>query len=103
MRPGDGIVIYSPREKFGGPGGLQSFTALCTVAEGEVWQADMGPDFKPFRRDARYEKVVDVPIKSVLPRLGFIRNKAAYGAVFRFGVVKIPEEDFHIIRTAMQQ
>ncbi len=100
MRPGDRIVVYSPRETFGERGKLQAFTALCTVEEGDVWQADLG-DFKPFRRKARYEPVTDVSLHSVLPELGFIRNKASYGAVFRFGVVKIPEEDFLIIESAL--
>ncbi|HUX12846.1 MAG TPA: EVE domain-containing protein [Spirochaetia bacterium] len=101
MRPGDKVAIYSPRETFGVRGKLQAFTALCTVEEGEVWQADLGPDFKPFRRAARYETVVDVPLMSVLPDLDFIRNKASYGAVFRFGVVKVPEPDFRIIESAL--
>ncbi len=103
MRPGDRIAIYSPRETFGVKGSLKAFTALCTVAEGEVYQVELSPDFKPFRRRAHYEPVTDVPISAVLPRLDFIRNKASYGAVFRFGFVKVPEEDFRVIEAAMRE
>ncbi len=61
MRPGDRLVIYSPRELHGEPGRLQAFTALGAVGEGEVWQAEMGPGFKPFRRRVDYEPVQDAP------------------------------------------
>ena len=102
MRPGDEIAIYSPREAFGMPGRLQAFTALGRVADDKVWQADMGGDFKPFRRRVEYSRVKDAPLQPLLARLNFIRNKNSYGVVFRFGVVKVPEPDFHIIRTAME-
>jgi len=36
-------------------------------------------------------------------RLNFIRNKNSYGAILRFGVVKIPEPDFQVIRTALKR
>ncbi|HUI72205.1 MAG TPA: EVE domain-containing protein [Spirochaetia bacterium] len=103
MKRGDRVVIYSPKEVFGGPGALRSFTALATVIDDETWQADMSRDFKPFRRKAQYEPTSDAPLLPLLDRLSFIRNKQAYGAVFRFGVVKIPESDFHVIRAAMTQ
>ena len=102
MRPGDGLVIYSPKELHGKPGRLQAFTALGTVGEGPAWQADMGPDFKPFRRKAEFEPVHDAPLQPLRERLGFIRNKKSYGAVFRFGVIRIPQEDFDVIRSALQ-
>ena len=101
MRRGDRIVIYSPRETFGKPGQLRAFTASGTVVDDEVWQADMGADFKPFRRKVEFEPVDDAPLSPILDRLGFIRNKRAYGAAFRFGVVNIPESDFRVIHAAL--
>jgi len=102
MRPGDRLAIYSPREEYGKPGQLQAFTALATVSEGPVWQADMGNGFLPFRRKVEYEPVVDAPLLPLLDRLTFIRNKTSYGAVFRFGVIRIPREDFDVIESALR-
>jgi predicted RNA-binding protein len=102
MKPGDEIAIYSPKEAFGKPGRLQAFTALGKVADGDVWQADMGGGFKPFRRKVEYAPVKDAPLQPLLERLKFIRNKKSYGAVFRFGIIKVPEDDFLVIKTALK-
>ncbi len=102
MRPGDRIAIYSPRETFAKTGRLQAFTALGTVADDRVWQLEVGPGFKPFRRRVEYEPVEDAPLLPLLERLTFIRNKSAYGAVFRFGIVKVPESDFRVIEDALR-
>ncbi len=101
MKPGDRIVIYSPKEHFGKPGRLQSFTALGTVEGSEVWQGDMGSDFKPFRRKVTYEPVHDAPLMPILEHLSFIRNKRSYGVVFRFGAIRVPEPDFRVIEAAL--
>ena len=103
MKRGDKVAIYSPKETFGAPGRLQSFTALGTVVDDEARQADMGPDFKPFRRKVTYEPVREAPLLPLLEKMGFIRNKSSYGAVFRFGIIKIPETDFHVIRAALRR
>jgi len=42
-----------------------------------------------------------VPIKPLLPGLSFIRNKEHWGAAFRFGVVRVPRDDFSPIAAAM--
>ena len=101
MRPGDRVAVYSPREFFGKPGRLQAFTALGTVEPGEVWQDTSSADFQPFRRRVRWEQVTDAPLAPILERLDFIRNKKSYGAVFRFGVVRVPAPDFRVIETAL--
>ena len=103
MKPGDEIAIYSPRETSGTPGRLRAFTALGRVADDKVLQADMGAGFKPFRRRVEYSQVRDAPIQPLPVRLNFIRNKNSYGAILRFGVVKIPEPDFQVIRTALKR
>jgi hypothetical protein len=101
MRPGDRVVIYSPKETFGEPGRLQAFTALGTVADGPVLQEEIEPGFAPFRRRVHWQPVHDAPLAPLLDRLDFIRNKRAYGAVFRFGVVRIPAADFSVIEKAL--
>ena len=41
------------------------------------------------------------PIRPLLPTLTFVRNPARWGAVFRFGVVRIPDVDFARVAHAM--
>ena len=54
LRPGDGVVYYSPTVTFGGKDRLQAFTLIGTVKDDRVYQVDMGEGFRPFRRDVRY-------------------------------------------------
>ena len=41
------------------------------------------------------------PIKPMLEELSFIRSKEHWGAAFRFGFLRVPEEDFARIAAAM--
>ena len=50
VKPGDGIVYYSPSTVLGEKDGLQAFTAVGTVREGEPYQGEMGGGFTPFRQ-----------------------------------------------------
>lgn len=99
MRGGDGFAVYSPR---GGRSGefVQSFTAIGRVRDAPLEIACSGLD-GAFRRAAEYFAASTAPIRPLLPALGFIRNKAHWGAAFRFGVVPIPMEDFARIAAAM--
>ena len=49
LKPGDGIVYYSPRAEFGEGEPVQAFTAIGEIAAGEAY-AD-GGGFEPARRD----------------------------------------------------
>lgn len=101
IRPGDGIVYYSPTTVLGEKDGLQSFTAIGTVREGEPYQGIMGPDFKPFRRDVEWAKAREAPIKPLLDRLEFTAGKANWGYQLRFGLFAINADDFSLIARAM--
>lgn len=101
MQPGDGLVIYAPKLKFGQTEPCQRFVALGEVSDGPVFQADINPDFQPFRRKATYQPVTETPIQPLLERLTFIQNKARWGYSFRFGCFEIPAADFALIRSAM--
>lgn len=68
---------------------------------GDIYQVEMTPDFKPYRLDVRFMRCHATPIKPLIQRLSFIKNKTKWGAVFRFGHLKIPMEDFKIISEAM--
>jgi hypothetical protein len=101
MREGDGFAFYSPRVEhpYGAP--LQAFTAIGRVGGGAIFQADGGDGLVAFRRTLDYLSAHEAPIKPLLEALSFIRNKAYWGAAFRFGFIKVPEADFALIAAAM--
>ena len=100
MRPGDGFVFYSPREEYPNGAPVQAFTAIGVVAPGEIFQGHTD-DGRPFRRSVEYLPASAAPIKPLLPDLSFIRSKEHWGAAFRFGFLRVPEEDFSRIAQAM--
>lgn len=80
---------------------MQAFTAIGLVATGEVYQVEMTEDFKPYRVDVNFLEAKEAPIKPLIDALSFIRNKAQWGAAFRFGQIKVPADDFKLIAKAM--
>lgn len=99
MHPGDGVAWYSPRARHPDGEVLQTFTALGRIADAPIYQR---PDLhQPFRRTAQWFPVVAAPIRPLLPELGFIRNKASWGAVFRYGFLRVPRDDFARIAHAL--
>jgi hypothetical protein len=101
MQPGDGLAFYSPRESFPDGAPLQAFTAIGRVGDGPIFEVPPVEPTPVFRRGAAWLDATPVPIKPLLPELTFIRNKAHWGAAFRFGVVRVPREDFAAIALAM--
>jgi len=101
MRPGDGVVLYSPKMRFKTNEVCQSFTAIGRVLNERVFLYDMGNGFVPYRRDVVFEPCRDVPIRPLIDELGFIHNKRHWGAVFRYGLLEISEADFRLIAGRM--
>ena len=101
LKAGDMLAMYSPRTDYPDGAALQAFTAIGTVKSGEVYQMEMSPDFKPFRVDVQFHDCQDAPIKPLIDRLSFIRDKTHWGAAFRFGYLRVPEADFQRIAQAM--
>lgn len=105
MKAGDGLIYYSPREAYPDGAPLQAFTALGFIRSGEVYPHDMTPDgvpgFVPWRIDVDYQAVQSAPIKPLLAQLDFITDKTNWGAVFRFGQLKISQADFRKIAEEM--
>jgi len=101
MQPGDGLAFYSPRERFPDGAPLQAFTAIGRVDEGDVFEAPPVEPMPVFRRGAAWLDATPAPIRPLLPGLTFVRNKEHWGAAFRFGVVRVPREDFAAIALAM--
>ncbi len=102
MAKGDGVIYYSPKNKFKGTEKCQAFTAIGKVKDEEVYQAKMGDDFEPFRRNIEFYDVQETPILPLLPHLSFINNKTSWGAIFRTGFFGVPKEDFLLIAEKMQ-
>ena len=89
MARGDWIIFYSPKTAYPDGEPLQAFTA------------DVAPDFQPWRRNVDFLECAETPIRPLLEQLNFIEDKARWGYKFRFGVFKIDDHDFEVIRSAM--
>jgi hypothetical protein len=101
MQPGDWVLFYSPKVEYDRPEKLQRFTAICRVADDEIYQHDMGGGFVPFRRAVTFVPAQDVSILPLIADLSFIKDKTHWGAPFRFGTLEIPEVDFRVIASKM--
>ena len=102
IKPGDGVVYYSPTTILREKDGLQAFTAIGTVREGEPYQGEMGGGFTPFRRDVAWSNGAEAPIKPLLDALEFTTGKANWGYQLRFGLFAVSGHDFRLIAKAMQ-
>lgn len=101
MQRGDWIIFYSPKTAFTDGEPLQAFTAIGQVIDDEPYQAEMSPDFHPWRRDVDFKQSHEAPIRPLIDELDFIENKQSWGYKFRFGVIEIGEKDFLTIAKAM--
>jgi hypothetical protein len=101
MQPGDWIVYYSSVEVFGESTPCQKFTAIGEITGADVFQVRMPDRFNPFRREVTFHPCTETPIRALIDRLSFIRNKQRWGYIFRFGLFEIPRGDFDTIRQHM--
>ncbi|MFB9313656.1 EVE domain-containing protein [Nocardioides plantarum] len=102
LRHGDGIAFYSPRTAMRTGRPLQQFTALGVVADDEPFRVDVREGFRPWRRRVDFEAVAAVPVKPLLPMLGFIDDEEHWGLPFRRGLFEVPSGDFGCIAGAMR-
>jgi hypothetical protein len=98
---GDWVIFYSPKLEFEKPEKLQCFTAICRIADENIYQHDIDGGFLPFRRNVEFIPSQDVSIIPLINDLTFIKDKTHWGAPFRFGVLQIPEADFRLIAGTM--
>jgi EVE domain len=101
MKPGDWIAYYSPRTKLEGGETVQAFTALGQIAVGEIYIGDMGPDFKPYRRDVKFLEVFDAQIRPMIEHMSFIQDPKRWGYPFQRGHLEMTRADFELIAIAM--
>ncbi|CAN5664494.1 EVE domain-containing protein [soil metagenome] len=97
----DLIAFYSPKTDYPEGDPLQAFTALGRVLDDEPYQVEMTPDFRPYRRNVEFLDCAETPIRPLLDDLDFIEDKKRWGFRFRFGLFRIDEHDFEVIRAAM--
>jgi hypothetical protein len=98
---GDLIAFYSPKTDYPEGDPLQVFTALGRVLDDEPYQVEVSPDFQPYRRNVEFLDCAETPIRPLIDDLDFIEDKKRWGFRFRFGLFRIDEHDFDIIRAAM--
>ena len=107
MRPGDGIVYYSPKTSYPEGDPLREFTAIGIVGEGDAWQVDASHmagsgDFRPWRRKVLYdESAHPTPIAPLLEVLELTRGNRNWGFIMRRGQVELTPHDFGVIATEM--
>ena len=101
IKPADTVIYYSPTTRMAGGERLQAFTAVGVVRNGDPYPHDMGNGFVPFRRDVDWFVAHQTPIRPLLARLDLTRGKSRWGAVFRYGIVKISDSDRDAILEAM--
>jgi hypothetical protein len=101
MQAGDGFAFYSPRESYPEGATLQAFTAIGSVADAPIYETTMPELGKIYRRDVAFLDATPAPIRPLVPQLTFIRSKTHWGVAFRFGVVRVPRDDFETIAAAM--
>jgi hypothetical protein len=102
MHAGDGVVIYSPKNRFQNGNPLMSFTAIGRIGLEPPYEFDMGNGFTPWRRGVQWQPAAQVlPIRPLLETLEFTRGKPSWGMVFRYGILQISRADFAILARAM--
>lgn len=99
MQPGDTLIYYSPTQQRGDRAPYQYFTAIGTVADDDIWQADEG-DFTPYRRRVDYLATTPVPLVDLRVRL-HLTGEPNWGYQLRYGLVPLDAHDAQIIREAM--
>ena len=95
MQCGDWFAYYSPRENMGDSVALQQFTALGTVADDEIWQADEG-SFQPWRRRVHYLPTSPVDLAAVQRQLELTQG-ANWGYQLRRGLVPLSTADTDVL------
>ncbi len=99
MKAGETLIYYSPVERLGNKTPLRQFTAIGTIADDDIWQANEG-DFKPFRRRVTYEVARSVPVEDLKNQLR-LTAKPNWGYQLRLGLVQLDPADLVVLRESM--
>jgi hypothetical protein len=100
---GDGIAFYSARTSLHDGRVLQRFTALGVVADDEPYRFETSPGVHHWRRRVDFEAdIAEVPVRPLLPLLGFVDDEQRWGLPFRRGLFEVPAGDFAAVAGAMR-
>ncbi|MEW1741048.1 EVE domain-containing protein [Nocardia beijingensis] len=103
MRPGDGLVYYSPREGMRAGAPVRSFTAIGTIDDRPAWQADPqdGGCFRPWRRSVSYRaEARETPIDTLRAELD-LTSVPNWGMILRRGLIELSPHDYALIAREM--
>ena len=100
MKPGDGVVIYSPRATYPDGPALQAFTLIGRIAHGDPYQHEMG-EHVMWRRGVVWQQGRMALIRPMLEELEVTKGLKSWGMAFRYGLTKISKPDFARIARAM--
>lgn len=100
MKPGDGVVIYSPRMTYPDGPPCQAFTLIGRVADAAPYLHDMAGT-QMWRRPVLWQEASWAPIRPMLDGLDITRGLKSWGMAFRYGLTKISRADFALIARAM--
>ncbi|MCX2560711.1 EVE domain-containing protein [Acetobacter farinalis] len=101
IRPGDGIVYYSPTLRMGDRTPYRRLTAIGIIAAGDPYPFDMGNGFHPWRRHVTWMDAHDASITPLLPHLSFSAGRRNWGQSLRYGLIRIQQHDFACMKHAM--
>jgi hypothetical protein len=101
MRAGDWLVYYSATAERGGHERVQAFTALGQLVDDRVYEVDLG-DWRPHRRDVRYEPVGPVSLASLASQL-HLTAQPHWGFALRRGHLPLDAHDFALIAAALRK
>lgn len=99
---GDGFACYAPRERMVEGEPVQAFVALGRILDDAPSPRMIGSVEAQVRR-AAYEPARPAPVRPLLPRRAFVRDKGSrWGMAFRRGLFAVGEDDFAIIEAALR-
>ena len=80
---------------------LQAFTTAGRILDDVPYRAEQSACFHPYRRQVKFFKGEQAPIRPLLQELTFTQNDGNWGLAFRRGAFQITESDFKTIAGAM--
>jgi hypothetical protein len=100
---GDRFTYYATRERYGAGDPVQAFVALGRILDDAPSPRAIA-GFEAQVRRAAYEAVGRAPVRPLIPRLGFLRDKGRHwGMAFRRGLFTVAPEDFATIEVALRE
>lgn len=97
---GDTVIYYAPKTDLHGDP-VQAFVAHARITGTAPFQRDWLGDVTAWVREATFDPVAEIPVRSLLHDLSFVKNKPHWGMTFRGGRFSIPDADYRLIAKEM--